>query len=189
MVKVLKIENSIFNEFTYIVINDKNDCIIIDPGSDFESIIYEINKNNLNVLGVLITHGHFDHIYSCKKLQLCGYKIYISSEDADKCEDLDLSLANSCNVKIETFIPDVKIDKNDSLLIIGDFKIKVLLTPGHSRGGLSYIIENHLFSGDTLFEHGYGRYDFYDGNYRELINSLETLFGFVENGHVLHPGH
>ena len=72
---------------------------------------------------------------------------------------------------------------------IGDFSIKMLHTPGHSRGSVTYVIDNYLFTGDTMFENTYGRTDFYDGNIDEMFNSLNLLRKYVDNGYILCPGH
>lgn len=187
MIDVFKITNSILDENTYFVVWDNN-CLIIDPGFDFDKILTFIDSKKVKVLGILLTHGHFDHIASCKKLQNFGYKIYISKYDKDKCLDNKLNVASSMNMTIECFNPDYLISNEDNLVFNG-LNVKVLHTPGHSKGGLSFVIENHLFSGDTLFEHGYGRYDLQDGNFRELISSLKVLLKYVKQGFILHPGH
>lgn len=190
MVNIEVISNAVLDEKTYVVYNNNTlNAIIIDPGSDFNKIANLIKDKALSILAVLITHAHFDHIASCKKLQDLGYKVYVSSLDADKCLNLDLCLANSSSEYIETFTPDVIIDKTEVELNIGEFVVGIIHVPGHSKGGLAFTIENNLFSGDTLFEHGYGRYDFYDGNFRDLLNSIKILREFVKRGYILHPGH
>ena len=172
MLNVDCVKNDLLDELTYIIAN-KSNCLIVDPGSNFNDIIDFIKGHNLNICGILLTHGHYDHIASCKKLQDLGYKIYISSEDADKCENNQKNLSSSfSNRGIPTFKPDYLISNEQTELTIDDFKVIILHVPGHSKGGLAYIIENHIFVGDTIFPHGYGRYDFYDGNFSELIKSM-----------------
>lgn len=189
MILVNKIVNSLLDENTYIVYDTgSKQALIIDPGSDFEKIKNFIYDNNLVVQAVLLTHGHFDHTFSCKKLQECGYKICIHCFDKTMCTDKYFSMADMCNVDFETFLPDYLIDKETDL-VIGVFNIKIISTPGHSRGGLSYLIDNYLFSGDTLFFNGYGRTDFPGGSISQLTSSIKKLKNIIESGFILCPGH
>jgi len=187
--KVIALKNSLLDEMTYFIFNEKKDCLIIDAGSDFEKIQNILKANSLNVLAILLTHGHYDHIASCKRLQGLGYKVYISYLDADKCLSNQLNMSNSFGLNIDLFKPDYVISKNENELKIGDFTVSVIFTPGHTKGGVSYIVKNHIFVGDTLFEHGYGRYDFYDGNYKDLMQSLKTLLQYKKQGFIVHSGH
>lgn len=189
MITVNKIISRVCLENCYIVYNDLKQSIIIDPGSNYDEIIDFVKQKDLNVLGVLLTHGHYDHIFSCKKLQELGYKIYISKFDEIMCSDVNLNFAKSCGEVVESFIPDFLISENEEHLALGAFEIKILHTPGHSKGGLSYIIENHLFSGDTLFEKGYGRTDLFGGNFREILSSIKLLRKYTSAGYILHSGH
>ncbi len=189
MITVNKIISRVCLENCYIVCNDLKQSIIIDPGSNYEEIIDFVKQKGLNVLGVLLTHGHYDHIFSCKKLQELGYKIYISKFDEIMCSDENLNFAKSCGEVVESFIPDFLISENEEHLTLGAFEIKILHTPGHSKGGLSYIIDNHLFSGDTLFEKGYGRTDLFGGNFREILSSIKLLRKYTSAGYILHSGH
>ena len=189
MVSVFCIVNDLLCEKTYIVFNDCGDAIIIDPGSNYDDIINYINDKKLNVLGVLITHAHFDHIASCYKLQKLGYKIYVSKLDADKCLNIDKCLASCNGFEIDLFTPDYLIDDVQNKIYLNTFEISVLHVPGHSAGGLAFIIGNNLFSGDVLFENGYGRYDFYDGDFNKIIKSVKTLLGYVNKGYLLYSGH
>ena len=181
--------NDMLGEKTYIVSNDLKEALIIDPGSNYDDIYGYIMGNKLDVVGVLITHAHFDHIASCGKLQKLGYKIYVSELDAEKCSNADKCLANDCGVVIDMFVPDCLIINGQNLLKLGSFEVKIKHVPGHSAGGLAYIIGDDLFSGDTLFENGYGRYDFYDGDFNELMKSVKSLLLLVNQGYKLHCGH
>lgn len=188
MILVSKIINSVLDENCYIVHNKNRQAIVIDPGSDFDKIKDFINKNKLDVQAVLLTHGHFDHTYSCRNLQNFGYKIYVHHFDKNMCIDKKSSLAWMCGLDYLTFEPDVLLF-NDNELKIGDFNVKVINAPGHSRGGVAYIIENNLFSGDTLFFNGYGRTDFDGGDEKQILSSVKTLMTYVKGGYKLYPGH
>lgn len=189
MILVNKIVNSLLDENTYIVYDTgSKQSLIIDPGSDFSKIETFIKENNLIVLAVFLTHGHFDHTFSCKKLQDCGYKIYIHYLDEKMCTDERSSLAYMCNIDFETFLPDYLLDK-ETILKIGDFNIQIVSCPGHSRGGLAYVVDKYLFSGDTMFFNGYGRTDFDGGSVSQLTSSIKKLKELMSSGLILYPGH
>lgn len=189
MIVVNKIKCDLFNENCYIVYDDTSlDAVIIDPGSNFNDIYSFIDRNKLKVQAILLTHGHFDHIMSCRKLQDLGYKIYISKEDSIMCDNTELNSAKANNIDFSIFTPDYLLT-NENELSFGIINVKIIKTPGHSMGGLSYIIENNLFSGDTLFYKGYGRTDLYGGNFREILVSIKTLLQYVKNGYNLYSGH
>ncbi|MBQ9786274.1 MAG: MBL fold metallo-hydrolase [Clostridia bacterium] len=175
----------------YFIINEKtSNAIIIDAGAEYETIKSYITTENLKVCAVLLTHGHFDHIGACAKLQKDGIKIVIHSLDADKCKDNSLNLSNAFGEDIvETFNADVLLDNKEGEYEICDFKIKYIHTPGHSVGSCSFLIEDYLFSGDTIFDMGYGRTDFYDGSPFQLSKSIEKLMPYLRRGYKLLAGH
>ena len=188
MIEVVKIKCDLANENCYFVIKN-NKAIIIDPGSNFEEISLLIKNRKLDIEAILLTHGHFDHIMSCKKLQDLGYKVYISVDDSIMCSNNELNFAKTSSCDIEIFSPDYLIQNNENELNFPSFMVKVLHVPGHSLGGLAYIINNNLFSGDTLFDHGYGRTDLYGGNFRDILKSIKILRAYTKNGYELYPGH
>lgn len=175
----------------YFVINDETkDALIIDPGDDYLILKKFIEDNCLNVKAVLLTHGHFDHIGACKQLKENGIPIIIHKLDADKCNNNDLNLSNVYhNGVTNNFNPDMLLDGDIGELKMNSFIIKYIHTPGHSRGSVCYIIENFLFSGDTIFENGYGRTDFFDGSINNLIKSIKKLKPYLNGKYYLFAGH
>lgn len=186
-ITVNKFVSGLLNENCYVVVCD-DACIVVDPGNAYEQVMKFTKSNNIKVLAVILTHGHFDHIADCHKFKNDGIKIYIHKLDADKCED-NLKNLSAKFYKLQTFIPDVLLDGKEFVFNVGNFEIKMLHTPGHSKGGCSYIIGNYLFTGDTLFENTYGRTDFYDGNITEMMESLKLLQYYVNEGYILCSGH
>lgn len=178
MIKVKKIINSYFLENTYIVIFN-NKTLIIDPGNDIDKIIQEID----NLDYILLTHGHMDHFASVKELQkrynceiFCSYK--------------DLDFING-NIIIDPYFSKEKY--NFIFKDYNDFNIegiRIINTPGHSKGSVCIYFkdDNVLFSGDTLFKDGFGRYDFHGGNLKELKMSINKLFT-LNNKTIVYPGH
>lgn len=167
-----------YNSNTYIV-KSNNECIVIDP-VDIDKII--ASTLGVKIVGVLVTHGHFDHCYGAKAMQRLGYSIYMSPLDASK-EMIDL--AKKFASDFEPFDIDIPIIEGEYK--IGGFDVKVLNTSGHSKGSVVYIIGGVMFTGDTLFRGAYGRYDLFGGSFLEIRQSLKKLFT-LENM-TIYPGH
>ena len=191
MINVKKIVVGDLRTNCYIVFDNKtNEAIAIDTGAEFEKINKFINENSLKLKAILLTHGHFDHISACLNFQKLGVPIYIHDKDADKCENNELNLSsNFSEEEIQTFKPNYIIKGKEQALQIGDFKILAIHTPGHSEGSCCFLIENYLFSGDTIFEHGYGRTDFYDGSSLKLRESIKKLLPYINEKFIICDGH
>ena len=173
-------------ENCYIITDNNKNCVIIDAGDGYERIMKVINENNLKINGVLLTHGHFDHCASCSKLQKDGVKIYIHKLDADKLYG-EGNLANLFGFEFNKFKADVLFD--EGTLKVGDFTFNVIHTPGHSKGSVCFVYKNNVFCGDTIFEAGIGRTDFYDSSLPELMDSLKKLDFYLENDYNFFSGH
>ncbi len=171
--------------------NDK-ECIIIDPGGDEVEIISKIKSLELNPLGIVLTHGHFDHVAALSKVKEYFLKkgidlsIAIHEEDniylGESGESVNKQFLNffgfNRNKRYIDYISsipqaDVFLKENDRLF---NTNITILETPGHTKGSIClYSAEDHiLFSGDTLFYRGIGRTDFPDGNQDSIIHSIKT---------------
>ncbi len=173
-------------ENCYIITNSKNQCVIIDAGEEFEKIKGFVDRNNLKICGILLTHGHFDHCASCKKFQDLGVKIYIHKDDADKlCTNNNLAyLFGRSFAKLNA---DVEFDEGE--LKVGEFDFKVIYTPGHSKGSVAFVYKNNIFVGDTIFYNGVGRTDFYDGSEEQLIKSIQKLKPYLNGDYKIFYGH
>lgn len=204
---MIKIKKLILGElFTncYIVWSEiTKDAIIIDPAESADTILSFINQNNLNARAVLLTHGHYDHIGACYDLQMKGIPIYIHEFDAAKCRNnyLNLSKQFAPQLQVKTFEPNVLITGETFFYNFGSIELLGIHTPGHSDGSCSYVIcnyknsdiknehEKHLFSGDAIFDNGFGRFDFYDGSREKTIRTVKMLKKMVDDGYILHAGH
>lgn len=175
----------------YYVVNDNvNECIIIDPAGEFERIKARVEKLNVTVKGVLLTHGHFDHILAVDKVRAeYGVNVYASREEADILERESLNLSVSFGFGFKTKA-DVYLENGEEFELAG-MKVFAIHTPGHTKGGMCYYFANEdvVFSGDTLFCQSVGRTDFPTGSMAKLVSSIkERLLVLPENTKV-YPGH
>ena len=167
------------------VITNGNDAILIDCGLS-NSLINKI-KELYDVKAILLTHGHYDHIDGLRYFK--DIDIYIHKDEEEFLYDSNLNLYHFMN-KDSYNKGDFKIhllNDGDILDLIG-YQIKVIHTPGHTKGSVCYIIGDNMFTGDTLFKLSAGRTDFSTGNFRELKNSLDKLKNLNYDYHI-YPGH
>ncbi|MBS5925587.1 MAG: MBL fold metallo-hydrolase [Clostridium sp.] len=173
----------IYDANCYIVMDEKTkDAVVLDPGGDGEMLERAIKDMGANVKGILLTHGHMDHVggveYLSDKLNAPFYISKIDEEYMEKDNYVFGSIRNA-NGYLE--------DGND--LSFGSLNIKVIATPGHTKGGLCFLIEDKLFTGDTLFQGSIGRTDFIGGSFPEIINSIKTKLLPLGDEIEVYPGH
>lgn len=178
-------------ENCYVFYNDKKEAILIDPGADGERIEGSLCRHELTPVAILLTHGHFDHIgavdYFRKKY---GIKAYVSEDEDDLCKSPRMNESATVYGEPITLSCD-ELFKDGDILPVFDGAIRVITTPGHTKGGACFYVEEigRLFSGDTLFCHTVGRYDLVTGDPYALQKSIrEKLFTLPENTGVS-PGH
>lgn len=170
------------------LITDKNTkkSAIIDPGGISSELDAKINKlGTENIEYILMTHGHFDHIRKALRYQkLTGAKLAIGVNEAEFTKDRNLNL---CRVPLEPFEVDILLNDGDALAL-GDTKIMVIATPGHTIGGVCFVAENCLFTGDTIMKGTIGRCDFNTGNNEQMQESISRILALTQN-YNLYPGH
>lgn len=191
-IKRLELEHPIFAN-CYLLVDEKSgEAAVVDPGWYGDVLINALNSNNIaNLKYVLLTHGHFDHVlgtYGLQKEQ--GAKVVIHSLDAGHLLDPKKSLCEGNMPEPQQPVNADILVKNGDVLKLGDEEIRVMHTPGHTKGGVCYILENDrvIFSGDTLFCMTAGRTDFFDGDDEQMIASLKRLIALDGDYRVL-PGH
>lgn len=186
--KVIQMELGNFATNTYIIYDEDLNAVIIDPASEAKKIISTIEKNNLKPKFVLLTHGHPDHVGALYELkEKYNLKVYINEKDQEMLETNSTYFGPMLGLDIK----DVKGDsylKDGQELSLGNLKFKIIETPGHTKGGVCILIENILFSGDTLFLGSMGRTDFPGGNEEKIFSSLKKLMELPDETVVL-PGH
>lgn len=176
----------------YIISNSvTKEAVIIDPADEANIIEDAVKKEELNVMGILLTHGHFDHILAAKELaDIYNTKIYANEFEkgllADGYKNCSTNMGNS----LCTLVPDVLL-KDEEIIVIADTKIQVIHTPGHTKGSVCYYLidENILISGDTLFKDSVGRTDLPTGNNNMLLTSIHEKLMVLADDVTVFPGH
>jgi len=158
---------------------------VIDPGGEAEKILKEIRDIKAVLKYIINTHCHFDHTSANEKIRKeTGAKILIHRAEKNFINLAPYRAGGSG----AGFEPDRFLEEGDEIRI-GDIILKVLHTPGHTRGSICLIGENLVFTGDILFRDGYGRTDLPEGSQKDLEKSLEKLSKLLKPGIIVYPGH
>lgn len=165
------------------------EALVVDPGAynrRFEALLRQEGITDLKY--ILLTHGHFDHIGGVQSLKYhFGGDVVIHSQDEGCLSDGDSSLASGFGFEQNNVKADRVISDGDELTL-GNYKIKVIHTPGHTKGSVCYIAPDMIFSGDTLFRGTVGRTDFPGGSFDEMMKSLSRLSA-LDGDYKVYPGH
>lgn len=163
------------------------DGMIIDPGADPKEIMRAVKKLGLTIKLIVLTHRHPDHVGAAAQVK--------EATKADVAVHIECAkyLPQSPSYMYEPPYeaapkPERILAEGDSIEI-GDLHFTVLHTPGHTPCGISIYGEGHVFTGDTLFNYGIGRYDLIDGDYHQLINGIRTKLFTLPPETIVHPGH
>lgn len=175
----------------YFVCNgDTMETVVVDPGADAAKIAARIEQKQYHPVAVFLTHAHFDHMMAAREIcDRYGIRLYMYEEETELAGDPDANLSTS-------FMGPYYVDadetfKDNQTVTIAGFDIKVLHTPGHTKGSCCFYLEeeNILLSGDTLFCQSVGRSDFPTGSTALLLRSIgERLFTLPDDTAV-YPGH
>lgn len=163
---------------------DRDDALVIDPGAKPDRILQVLDGRKLS--GILLTHGHGDHIGAVAALRGPDTPVYIHAEDAAMLTNPSLSLALMTGAQESQGEADVLLGEGP--VQVAGIPLEVLHTPGHTPGSVCYRCGDVLFSGDTLFQQGYGRTDLPGGDMRKLGASIRRLMG-LPGAMAVYPGH
>ena len=183
-------------ENCYVVSDDTGDCVVIDCGAYFDNeraaIVNYIRDNQLNPVHLLVTHGHLDHNFGNNTIyDEFGLKPEASEMDDNLMRALGRQAEVMYSMRLNYDFPEVgkHLTANETITF-GTHKLRVLTTPGHSRGSICFVCdaEKVVFTGDTLFRMSVGRTDFEGGSTQQIIDSLHRLAKLPDDMVVL-PGH
>ena len=175
----------------YMAVNEETkETLLIDPADGASYIIRQVEQLGLKPVAILLTHGHFDHILAVNDLKAkYDIPVYIHEDEKDVLADPSISLCEWIGGNVQ--ISGDHYVKDGQILDLAGIKVKVLHTPGHTKGGACFYIEDEkaVFAGDTLFNRSIGRTDFPTGNTLTLLTSIrEKLFVLPDDTNVF-PGH
>lgn len=190
-IEKIQLEHPIFSNCYLLVDEASGQAAIVDPGWYGDAIKNALRNANADLHYILLTHGHFDHIsgtYGLKKDT--GAAVVIHEKDGECLLDPNKSLAHgNLPQDPEPVNADILVADGD-IISLGESKIKVMHTPGHTKGGVCYILEDDrvILSGDTLFCRTVGRTDFLGGSVDDMNASVRRLIALDGDYRVL-PGH
>jgi len=182
-------------ENTYLLYNEKNECIIIDPGCYYDSEKNElfsfINNNALTPVLLLNTHCHLDHVFGNKWVaEQYGLKLHIHEKEKPVL-DYAPAFGLSWDLPFDNYQGDLIYLREGDTVSLGEDRLEVFFTPGHSPGSIIFYCRNQHFviGGDVLFKMSMGRTDLPGGNHQTLLNSITTKLFVLPEDVVVYPGH
>lgn len=162
---------------------------VIDPGADGAVLLRTAEERGIDLKYILLTHTHYDHIGAVAELKRAtGAAIAVGAEDAVGLHDGRWNLSAFTGEAIAPAEADILL-RDGNELRVGNLRIRVLFTPGHTKGGVCFLVGDDLFAGDTLFAQSVGRSDFPGGNPQTLLHSIRTKLMTLEDSVRVYPGH
>lgn len=173
----------------YLVFDRKKQAVVIDPGDKADKILKQIERLGLQVQAVLLTHAHFDHMLAAPAiLQQTGAKLYVPELEASALQSPRTSLLSIVRPPADFSLRADTLLSEGASVQVGEMTFQVWHTPGHTVGSSCYLLEDTLFSGDTVFYHDIGRTDLPGGSMQQMRQSLARILAWPTDLHIL-PGH
>lgn len=189
--KIVNIPTGMLQANTYLVCDETSRLgFIVDLGGYSKELKNIIEKNDIQIQYIVLTHGHGDHIGGVQEhlRDFPDAKVVCSRAEEKMLLDPELNEAHHFGPEKVSFKPDILVDDGDTLTV-GNMTMKFIMTPGHTEGGMCILIDDVLFSGDTLFCRSIGRTDLAGGDFRTIMESIKKkLFLLPDETQVL-PGH
>ena len=167
------------------------EAAVVDPGIGTEDVLEYVEREGLSLKQILITHGHFDHVYSLAEWQqrFPEAQVYMHPADLELLERLPVTVANWGFPVVDVPAPPhVELAQGQHISVLGQ-DIEVRHTPGHCAGNVALYWPGHVLVGDTLFRRGIGRYDLPGCSFDELEASIKQQLYTLPADTVVYPGH
>lgn len=163
---------------------------IVDPGGYNRQLTQTAIENGVDVEYIILTHGHCDHLGGVNEhlLDFPNAKVVISTVDQKMAQNPKLNMSPMVFEKEIKVIPDITVKQGDTLQV-GSMNLKFIMTPGHTPGGMCILVDNALFSGDTLFYSSVGRTDFPGSSFDQLSESIHQQLFVLPDDTKVYPGH
>ena len=168
----------------------EKDVIVFDPADKGEILFQKLTDAGFTIRAMLLTHGHFDHIWGVNKLRdLSGAKVYAYEGEKELCEDAGKNVSAQAG-RAETVTADMYV-RDGEIIEVAGMSCRLIATPGHTQGSCCYYFEGDgiLISGDTLFQESIGRTDLPTGSYSALIHSVQDKLMSLPDEVKVYPGH
>jgi hydroxyacylglutathione hydrolase len=182
------ITGGMFDSVSYLI-GEKGKALLIDAGVKSEKVLSIAKELDLTIEIIILTHGHIDHVAELDNISNhTRAKVYIHADDEISLSDARYNVsaytgtATTFECKRETL-------RDGSILRLGDLEFKIIHTPGHTPGCICIEINNNLFSGDTLFNSGYGRVDLPNGSFEDIYKSIVDKLFVLPSDMTVYPGH
>lgn len=174
----------------YIIAADSGKCVIIDPADEADKILKVVSDNNWKVEYIFITHGHTDHVLALEEVKAAtNAPVVISRIDAWRLEDEELINERPyVTVPYRAVKPDVLVEHGD-IIRVDELEFKFYAMPGHTPGSMAIILEDCIFSGDTLLYEGHGKTSLPGGDEDTLVASIRRMAQELTGDYKVLTGH
>ena len=191
--EILCIKTGFMDNNTWLVYDkETKEGFIVDSSFNGEKIIEAIKSRGVELKGIFLTHGHYDHIYSVLDVKKAfpEANVYAGADEAELLSDPRLNLFRKHGLESDEVRADIYLSDGERVNVAG-FDIEVIFTPGHTRGGVCYLLESEgcLFTGDTLFADSHGRTDLPTGDAAALKKSITEKLFTLNGDTAVYPGH
>jgi hydroxyacylglutathione hydrolase len=177
------------NYVYFIGCTESREAAVVDPAWDVNEILKIAGALDLKIKHILVTHGHPDHINALEPLlEATDARIYIHVDEVDYMQEVARSFGMSTEFVTRRATNIQKVSDGEKITV-GKLSIQCLHTPGHSPGSQCFLVENCLFSGDTLFVDACGRVDMPGGDPKKMWWSLNHILQELDDSTIVYPGH
>ena len=183
------VEGFIANNNYLLIDEESKEAALIDCTDYISELGAVLKEYDAKLKYILLTHGHFDHIMGVPKIkQEFGAKVYLHKDDKELVDNSDEFMISVGMQPFEHPEIDKYIDENEEIYL-GKNKIRIIHLPGHTQGGVGYLVDGMLFAGDSIFLESVGRTDLPGGNHKQLIESIKNKIFSLDGDTILYVGH